>query len=99
MQLSAEKEIIIQASTATIDRAMFLRIDTLDRKNYLAGPSACELVATSLVMGKEKGWYDLFGFLILPNEVHMLIAPHRLHPKLIVEHLEAEVHPYLRRMV
>jgi hypothetical protein len=79
----------------SVERALYLRIDTTDSKPYLEGPSASELVVMALMAGKEKGWYDLLSFVVMPKEVQLLIVPRKLSTKQIVEHLEGEVHPFL----
>jgi len=78
-----------------IDRATYMRIDTTDAKPYLEGDDASELVVMALINGKEKRGYDLLGFVIMPNELQLLIVPRRISPPKLVEYLEAELYPFL----
>jgi hypothetical protein len=79
----------------TPEQAVFIRIDTADCKPYLQGPSCAELVVSTLFAGREKGWFDLIGFVVLPNEVQLLIYPRRLVVSTLVNSLETDLYPMM----
>ena len=60
------------------EQAVFLRIDTSDAQPYLDGASCGELVISTLVNGRDKGWFDLLGFVVLPREIQLMIIPRRV---------------------
>jgi hypothetical protein len=78
-----------------IEQAVFARIDTADSQPYLEGSSCGELVVSALCAGRDKGWYNLLGFVILPSEIQLLLVPGRLLVSSLVASLEAEVYPMI----
>ena|SRR5258708_17079810 len=57
-----------------VDNAVFVRIDTINSVPCLTG--ACgEAVASALLDSHDKGSFDLLGFVVLPNELQLLIIP------------------------
>jgi len=71
-----------------IDQAVFLRIDTASGCPGLEG--ACgETVVSALLNAREKGWFDLLGFVVLPREVQLLIVPRAKSAGEVLGSLEA----------
>src|SRR5258708_5612288 len=71
-----------------IDQAVFLRIDTWNGCHGLEG--ACgETVVSALLTAREKGWFDLLGFVVLPREVQLLIVPRAKATSEVLGSLEA----------
>jgi hypothetical protein len=77
------------------EQAVFLRIDTADCQPYLEGASSAELVVSALFNGRDKGWFDLIGFVVLPREIQLLIMPRRLAVSSLVTSLELDLYPQL----
>ena len=61
--------------TMPFEQAVFLRIDTADSQPYLEGASSAELVVSTLFNGRDKGWFELIGFVVLPREIHLEHIP------------------------
>ncbi len=78
-----------------LEQAVFLRIDTADGQPYLEGSTSGELVVTALLKGRDKGWYDLISFVILPREIQLMIVPRRLAVSDLIASLEVNVYPQL----
>jgi hypothetical protein len=81
--------------TMLIEQALFARIDTVDSKPYLEGASCGELVVSALCAGRDKEWYNLLSFVVLPAEIQLLLIPRRLLISALVTSLEAEVYPMI----
>ncbi len=77
-----------------VDQAVFLRIDTANGLPYLEGPSG-ELVVSTLLAANDKGYFDLLGFVVLPNELQVLMVPHGKPVTELLGNLEASVHTRL----
>lgn len=77
------------------EQAVFLRIDTAESKPYLEGPTSGEMVVAALFSGRDKGWFDLIGFVVLPCEVQLIIIPRRVAAGSVVSSLETELYPTL----
>ncbi len=77
------------------EQTVFLRIDTAEGKPYLEGPTSGELVVSTLFNGRDRGWFDLVGFVVLPCEVQLMIIPRRVAAGSIVNSLEVEIYPQL----
>jgi hypothetical protein len=77
------------------EQAVFLRIDTADSQPYLEGASSAELVVSALFSGRDKGWFELVGFVVLPREIQLMILPRRLAVSSVVTNLELELYPQL----
>jgi hypothetical protein len=77
------------------EQAVFLRIDTVDCQPYLEGASSGELVVSALFNGRDKGWFDLIGFVVLPREVQLMIFPRRVAVSSLITNLELELYPQL----
>ncbi|MCC7450113.1 MAG: hypothetical protein IT324_22035, partial [Anaerolineae bacterium] len=45
--------------------------------------------------GRDKGWFDLIGFVVLPCEVQLMIVPRRVAAGSVISSLEAELYPTL----
>jgi hypothetical protein len=77
-----------------VDQAVFLRIDTTNGCPYLEGPSG-ELVVSTLLAANDKGYFDLLGFVVLPNELQVLMVSHGKPVTELLGNLEASVHTRL----
>jgi hypothetical protein len=77
------------------EQAVFLRIDTAEGKPYLEGPTSGEMVVATLFGGRDKGWFDLIGFVVLPCELQLMIFPRRVAAGSVVSSLEADLYPTL----
>jgi len=77
-----------------VDQAVFLRIDTTNGCPYLEGPSG-ELVVTTLLAAHDKGFFDLLGFVVLPNELQVLMVSHGKPVTELLGNLEASLHTWL----
>src|SRR5256885_4006854 len=77
------------------EQAVFLRIDTADAQPYLEGASSGELVVSALFSGRDKGWFELIGFVVLPREIQLLILPRRLAVSSLVSRLVLDLYPPL----
>jgi hypothetical protein len=75
-----------------VEHAVFLRIDTADGSPYLDG-TAGELIVSALLAARDKGWFDLLGFVVLPNEVQLLFVPRNLPVSILIGSLETSVYP------
>ena len=78
-----------------IEQAVFMRIDTTDSQPYLEGASCGELVVSSLFNGRDKGWFELVGFVVLPREIQLLIIPRRVAVSSLITNLELDLYPQL----
>jgi hypothetical protein len=78
-----------------VEQAVFLRIDTANNQPYFANAASAELVVSELIAGKDKGWYELLGFVVLPCELQLLVLPRRVAASAITASLEAAVFPRL----
>ncbi|HLY28482.1 MAG TPA: hypothetical protein VKQ72_19195 [Aggregatilineales bacterium] len=73
-----------------VDNAVFFRIDTTNGIACLTG--ACgEAVASTLLAAHDKGTFDLLGFVVLPNELQLLIIPHGKPISDLLNALEGEL--------
>jgi hypothetical protein len=77
-----------------VEHAVFLRIDTADGNPYLDGNTG-ELVVTALLDGRDKGWFDLLGFVVLPSEVQLLFVPRNIPVSTLIGNLETSLYPTL----
>jgi hypothetical protein len=77
------------------EQAVFMRIDTAGSQPYLEGASCGELVVSSLFNGRDKGWFDLMGFVVLPREIQLLIIPRRVAASSLITNLELDLYPQL----
>jgi hypothetical protein len=77
------------------EQAVFLRIDTSDAQPYLDGASCGELVISALVNGRDRGWFELIGFVVLPREIQLMIIPRRMAVSTLVNNLEHDLYPQL----
>jgi hypothetical protein len=77
------------------EQAVFLRIDTADSQPYLEGASCGELVVSALINGRDKGWFELLGFVVLPREIQLMIIPRRVAVHTLVNSLELDLYPQL----
>ncbi len=75
-----------------VEHAVFLRIDTADGSPCLED-AARELVVSTLLQEREKGWFELLGFVVLPNEVQLLFIPHKIAVAALIDELEKTVFP------
>ena len=57
------------------EQAVFLRIDTADSQPYLEGASSAELVVSTLFSGRDKGWFELVGFVVLLDPARKRVKP------------------------
>jgi hypothetical protein len=73
-----------------VDQAVFLRIDTADGSPYLEGSSG-EIAVAGVLSAQSKGLYDLLGFVVLPNELQLLIVPHGKSMNDVFKFLDAEI--------
>jgi hypothetical protein len=77
-------------------QAVFARIDTADNQPYFEGTASAEVAMSSLFYGRDQGWFDLVGFVVLPQEIQLLIVPRSLAVSSLVINLETQIYPQLK---
>jgi hypothetical protein len=77
-------------------QAVFARIDTADNQPYFEGTASAEVAVSSLFYGRDQGWFDLVGFVVLPQEMQLLIVPRSLAVSSLVINLETQIYPQLK---
>jgi hypothetical protein len=76
-------------------QAVFTRIDTADNQPYFEGTASAEIAVSSLFHGRDQGWFDLVGFVVLPQELQLLIVPRSLAVSSLIINLETQIYPQL----
>ncbi len=57
------------------DRLFFVTTN-LDRRVTSLKPAECDLILASLVDQRNRGELFLFGFVVMPTHLHLLLSPH-----------------------
>jgi REP element-mobilizing transposase RayT len=47
----------------------------------MSDPRIADLVATAVLEGRERSYYDLSAWCVMPNHVHMLVLPRTALPR------------------
>jgi putative transposase len=57
-------------------QAHCLTFSCFDRQPFLSRPRSCLWLAEALETGRAKGLYDLWGYVFMPEHVHLVLLPH-----------------------
>jgi putative transposase len=57
-------------------QAHCLTFSCFHRQAFLSRPRCCEWLAEALKTGRAKGLYDLWGYVFMPEHVHLVLLPH-----------------------
>jgi REP element-mobilizing transposase RayT len=59
--------------------AYFVTATTSERRKVFTTKEASQVVIDALVFGRSQDWYLLLGYVIMPDHVHVLLAPRNGH--------------------
>ena len=57
-------------------QAHCLTFSTFGRQPFLTKPRSCQWCLRAMRLGREKGMFDLWAYVIMPEQMHVVLLPH-----------------------
>ena len=57
------------------DYPSFVTTKTASGKEVFSSSESAEVLLDTLIYGKDKGWYKLISFVVMPDHLHLILVP------------------------